>query len=134
MKQVGYVLGCMALAAGLASPALAQRRTVEGPKVASGAAAKVLYKQDFNEEGVVDNFDGGQWHESGAYGSKGCLKVPAGSTEHYLKWINEGTTICFMYYLHGINEAYFQAFSEPMELPLPPGIRPIRPVAPAGRL
>ena len=31
------------------------------------------------------------------------------SVERYIKWTNENTTIAFMYYPHGVKEAYFQA-------------------------
>jgi len=110
MKQIGYVLGCMAVVAGLASPALAQRRTATS-STGDGKSLNVMYKQDFNEDGVADNFEGGTWCDdpAGAFGSKGSLKTTE-VAERYMKWVNDGTTIAFMYYCHGAKDAYFQAW------------------------
>jgi len=111
MKRIGYVLGCMVFVAGLTSPAMAQRRTTTAAAATDGKPLNVMYKQDFNEDGVVDNFEGATWCDepAGAFGSKGSLKTTEG-TERYFKWENQGTTIAFMYYCHGIKNAYFQAW------------------------
>lgn len=106
---VGVVVGLT-----VTLPALAQRRTVSGP-TQPGEPAKLLYKQDFEEPNVVDNFqETATWADEpgGAFGSKGALKVLGTGgrvAERYLKWVNQDTTIAFMYYPHGAQSAYFQA-------------------------
>lgn len=101
-----------AVAAGVVGTAQAQRRTTVTAAPAAGKPLNVIYKQDFNEDGVLDNFqESASWCDdpAGAFGSKGSLKT-SGSAERYMKWVNDGTTIVFMYYLHGMHTAYFQAF------------------------
>lgn len=95
--------------------AQAQRRGGDAPKQA-GQPAKVFYKQDFNAEGNVDNFEGPvAWTDEpgGALGSAGSMKITApggaGTAERYVKWADEDATMVFMAYPHGITSAYFQA-------------------------
>ena len=93
-------------------PAMAQRRTTTtNTAPADAKPLHVIYKQDFNEDGVIDNFEGGAWTDdpAGAFGSKGSLKVSE-VAERYIKWTNEGTTIAFMYYPHGVKDAGFQGW------------------------
>ena len=102
----------------LGTQAQAQRRTQTGPK-AAGAPAKIIYKQNFDEDGIVDNFQGTvAWTDdpAGAFGSKGSMKITpgpeGGNAERYIKWINDDTTIIFMFYAHGAKAGYFQGWAE----------------------
>ena len=96
----------------LTAPSQAQRRKVATIKTA-GEPATVIYKQNFDEENILDNFqEDAEWSDTpgGAFGSLGALKLSGGgkNAERYMKWANNDTTIAFMYYAHGVTEAYIQ--------------------------
>ena len=113
MKRGLLCLCVVAVASVAAWPSYGQRRTGAGPKE-PGEAARVLYKQNFEDDAVLDNFEGEvSWTDdpAGAFGSKGSLKI-SGSGERYIKWVNEDTTIAFMFYAHGAKGAYFQGRGE----------------------
>jgi hypothetical protein len=84
-----------------------------------GKPAVVVYRQDFEDEGMLDSFYKTISHgvhadwcsdPAGAFGGKGSLKISSAGgnmgAERYLDWKNDNTTIAFMYYAHGVKSPY----------------------------
>lgn len=114
-------LPCVAaLLMGLLCSSLHAQRAGSGSATkAPGAAAKVIYRQDFDDEGGLDSFYKALGHGNhtdwigdgaGAFGSKGAIKITSAGgnpgCERYLDWKDENTTIAFMIYPHGVKSAY----------------------------
>lgn len=116
MKRMTCAMLAAVLLAALAMDLSAQRRKTEKQE---GEAATVVYRQDFENDGDLDNFasDSGtvKWNPEGAFGSSGCLKLTgdhAVSAEKYMKWEDKDTTVAFMFYAHGVKNAYAMARGE----------------------
>jgi hypothetical protein len=104
---------CSVLLLGLGINDAFCQRADGGPK-SSGTPAKVLYKQSFDQEQMIDSFQDATWigDGAGAFGSNGAIKITAAQgkvgAERPMVWVNDETTICFLYYAHGVQTAYFQ--------------------------
>lgn len=122
MSRFSKVLAALVSAAVLLSftaPAFSQRATGGGGAKAPGKKATVLYKQDFDDDGGLDNFkENAAWCDdpAGSFGSKGSLKISGDKAdmgaERYMKWTDDETTIGFMFYAHGAKTGYLLAKAE----------------------
>ena len=112
------VLGFVSLCAW---PAQAARRGSSERE--EGEPATVIYRQMFDEDGMLDNFSaagGGlvtwEGNNAGAYASPGAMRIAGDSqwpsAEKYMKWEDRDTTITFMYKSEGVKSAYFQGSAQ----------------------